>query len=205
MKAALCLAAVALAIVTIKIQHDRYAASVNTVTGADGYENLAKLRMKVAAPGVSSATGAGSQVDAVLRLVPNLNETSDFSDPIWPRRYAGLEDALGPIGVFNSWTSYRRFEFDENSAELRPSAAQLAADITAHLAENPTARLAIDGSSNMKSAEWRDLVLRERRVEVVRDALIQAGIPAFKIQVGAFGDPDLRRENQVEVLLITVR
>ncbi|MBP7063143.1 MAG: OmpA family protein [Ferrovibrio sp.] len=178
---------------------------MNSISNVHGAGDWTKLRINIAGPDAPSAAGAGSQLDAVLRLVPNLNTAGDFSDPIWPRQYAGLEDVLSPSGAFNNWTPYRHFEFDENSAELRPSAAQLAADITAHLTENPTARLAIDGSSNMKSAEWRSLVLRERRVEVVRDALIQAGIPAFKIQVGAFGDPDLRRENQVEVLLITVR
>jgi hypothetical protein len=41
----------------------------------------------------------------------------------------------------------------------------------------------------------------ERRVGNVRDALINAGVPAYKIQTGAFGDPQLRRSGRVAVLL----
>jgi hypothetical protein len=32
---------------------------------------------------------------------------------------------------------------------------------------------------------------------------MQAGVPAYKIQTGAFGDPQLRRNRRVDVLLKT--
>jgi outer membrane protein OmpA-like peptidoglycan-associated protein len=38
---------------------------------------------------------------------------------------------------------------------------------------------------------------------LVRDALIQAGVPASKIQAGAFGDTQLARDRRVEVLIRT--
>jgi hypothetical protein len=41
----------------------------------------------------------------------------------------------------------------------------------------------------------------DRRVGNVRDALINAGVPTYKIQSGAFGDPQLRRDGQVAVLV----
>jgi hypothetical protein len=40
--------------------------------------------------------------------------------------------------------------------------------------------------------------LRNRRVSAVRDALLQAGVPSYKIQTGAFGNPDLPRDRRVE-------
>ena len=36
---------------------------------------------------------------------------------------------------------------------------------------------------------------------VVRGALIVAGVPSAKIQTGAFGDPQLRRDGRVGVLV----
>ena len=53
---------------------------------------------------------------------------------------------------------------------------------------NPSARVAIDGSS-------------ERRVGRVRTALLDAGVPAHKIQTGSFGDPQTRRDGRVAVLV----
>ena len=45
--------------------------------------------------------------------------------------------------------------------------------------------------------------LSNRRVKAVRDALINAGVPAYKIKSGAFGDPQTRRDRRVEVLFNT--
>jgi outer membrane protein OmpA-like peptidoglycan-associated protein len=49
----------------------------------------------------------------------------------------------------------------------------------------------------------RNQDLSDRRVNTVRDALIQAGVPAYRIQAGAFGDTGLRRDRRVEVLIST--
>jgi hypothetical protein len=49
-------------------------------------------------------------------------------------------------------------------------------------------RVGIDGSN-------------ERRVVVVRDALIKAGVPSSKIQTGAFDNPQLRRDGRVAVVV----
>jgi hypothetical protein len=54
--------------------------------------------------------------------------------------------------------------------------------------QNPSFRAGIDGSN-------------PQRVNNVRDALITAGVPASKIQTGSFGDPQLRHNNRVVVLL----
>jgi outer membrane protein OmpA-like peptidoglycan-associated protein len=47
--------------------------------------------------------------------------------------------------------------------------------------------------------------LAERRVSAVRDALMRAGVPTDKMETGAFGDPQLRRDGRVEVLLLSAR
>ena len=45
--------------------------------------------------------------------------------------------------------------------------------------------------------------MTDRRVESVRLALINAGVPAYRIKVGPFGDPKSRHDHRVEVLFAT--
>jgi hypothetical protein len=54
--------------------------------------------------------------------------------------------------------------------------------------QNPSVRAAIDGPNPV-------------RVNNVREALIQAGVSPNRIQTGAFGNPQLRGDRRVEVLL----
>ena len=49
----------------------------------------------------------------------------------------------------------------------------------------------------------KDQDLSDRRVQAVRAALIDAGVPAYKIKAGAYGDPQTRRDRRVEVLFAT--
>lgn len=66
-----------------------------------------------------------------------------------------------------------------------------------YVKRNPSLTLGIDGYTGSR----RDL--NEQRVDAVRDSLIQNGVPSDRIKVGAFGDPKLRREGRVEVLIMT--
>ena len=56
---------------------------------------------------------------------------------------------------------------------------------------------------NPNGTDPRDQSLADRRVEAVRNSLIEAGVPANKIKSGAFGDPAARRDRRVEVLFST--
>ena len=94
------------------------------------------------------------------------------------------------------WSSYRDFWFDYDSAQLDNSDAGKIADVANYSRQNPTFRIAIDGATDPG-----DPRLGERRVGAVRDALIHAGVPAYKIQTGDFGNQQLRRERRVEVLV----
>jgi outer membrane protein OmpA-like peptidoglycan-associated protein len=69
----------------------------------------------------------------------------------------------------------------------------------------------------MSSLDDRDEIIAKqssmKRVDAIRDALIQAGVPAYKIHTGAFGEERLKcnesteacwqRDRRVEVLLST--
>jgi outer membrane protein OmpA-like peptidoglycan-associated protein len=70
---------------------------------------------------------------------------------------------------------------------MRSSEYGKVSDIVNYLNNNPGSTVAIDGTAD--------------RAESVRNALLQAGVPASKIQYGTFGDPKLQRDRQVQVLV----
>src|SRR2546426_8501556 len=118
---------------------------------------------------------------------------------------AGMRGAQSPLGRSQDqaadgerWSSYRDFGFDYNSFGIDATEAGKVTDIASYLKQNPSFRLAIDGA--MPAG---DVDLGDRRVDSVREALIAAGVPAYKIYTGTFGDPLLRRERRVEVLFST--
>jgi outer membrane protein OmpA-like peptidoglycan-associated protein len=106
----------------------------------------------------------------------------------------------GPVGIVDRWTSYRDFNFDRGRSELQASDADTVAEIASYSAHNPSLRIGIDGSMDAGNPR-----LAERRVSAVRDALMRAGVPTDKMETGAFGDPQLRRDGRVEVLLLSAR
>ena len=115
---------------------------------------------------------------------------------------AGTREAQGSLGRSQDqavggerWSSYRDFWFDYNSSRIDVTDASKVTDIAGYLKQNPSFRLAIDGALPAGDAD-----LSDRRIDSVREALIAAGVPAYKIYTGTFGDPLLRRERRVEVL-----
>jgi outer membrane protein OmpA-like peptidoglycan-associated protein len=98
----------------------------------------------------------------------------------------GATGAQGPGGP-GGWSAYRDIWFDANRSDLRASESGKIADIASYLNQNPNQQVAIDGTSD--------------RANTVRNALLQAGVPAYKIQYGTFGDPRMQRDRQVQVLV----
>ena len=86
------------------------------------------------------------------------------------------------------WSYYRDYTFNPNSNEILRSDGNKAKEIANWIDQNPSRQIGLDGSN-------------DRRVVVVRDALIVAGVPAYRLQTGAFGDPQLRRDGRVGVLV----
>ena len=117
-----------------------------------------------------------------------------YSGPAGATGAAGPQGAVGPTGAQGAsagnggWSSYRDYTFNVNSDDILRSDGNKAREIADYTNRNPSSRLAIDG-------------FNERRVNNVRNALIDAGVPAYKIQTGSFGDPQLRRDGRVAVLV----
>ena len=118
--------------------------------------------------------------------------------------YAGTTGLVadGPAGTVALWTTWCDFGFDRSEAGLPASEMEIISSIAAYLMQNPSLEVGIDGSMNSgASRSARDL--SDRRAVSVRDALLQAGVPAYKIRVGAFSNPDRRQEDEIQVLMKT--
>jgi outer membrane protein OmpA-like peptidoglycan-associated protein len=99
----------------------------------------------------------------------------------------GQQGPGGIAGAAGTWAPFRDIWFDTNRSEMRASEYSKVSDVVNYLNQNPNATVAIDGTND--------------RANSVRNALLQAGVPAYKIQFGTFGDARLQRDRQVQVLV----
>jgi hypothetical protein len=88
----------------------------------------------------------------------------------------------------NGWTLYRDFNFSGESDTIRDVDRTKAREVAQHMVLNPTMRVGLDG-------------LNQGRVSSVREALIQAGVPEWRINSGAFAEPHMRGTRRVLVLV----
>jgi len=105
---------------------------------------------------------------------------------------AGPPGPPGPAGPANHWFSYQEFSFDNKSYDITDAQADRVRQLAAYLKDNPSLRCGIDATD-----------ANDRRVKAIRDLLVQAGVPANKITVGAYGDKQYRRDGRVELLIGT--
>lgn len=71
--------------------------------------------------------------------------------------------------------------FDTNSAEVNDRGKRIVGTAASIVANNPDTRLTLIGRTDRIGAPPANLVLSERRAKAVRDALIDAGVPAARI------------------------
>jgi outer membrane protein OmpA-like peptidoglycan-associated protein len=119
-------------------------------------------------------------------------ELAGISGPAGATGATGPQGATGPTGARGAtaggWNPYRDYTFNVNSNDILSSDGNKAREIADYLNQNPSARVAIDGTN-------------QSRVASVRNALIDAGVPAYKIQTGSFDHPQNRRDGRVAVLV----
>ena len=119
---------------------------------------------------------------------------------------AGVVAAAG-----DSLELVNEFMFDYDRSDIRYSESRKPAEVAAYMSQNPSVRLGIAGYTDTQSTDQYNLPLSQRRVATVRDALIQAGVPADRIETGTFGtdrpmcnsstEQCSQREGRVEVLV----
>jgi hypothetical protein len=102
---------------------------------------------------------------------------------------SGVTGAEGQLAMAGSWSPYRTFNFSSYGNQIQSANSNYAREIAYYMGQHPSYIAGIDGSN-------------QNRVNSVHDALVNAGVPAHKIHVGGFGDPRLRSDDRVEVLLM---
>ena len=161
---------------------------------AMSFERKVKLPLVLAVAAVFAAGCASTRA-------PEPTAQSNWTGPAGPSGPAGATGPTGPQGAIGSmgaqgpaaatggtWSSYRDYTFNGNSDDIVSSDGNKAREVASYVNQNPSLRVAIDGFS-------------ERRVINVRKALIDAGVPANRIQTGAYGDAQARRDGHVAVLV----
>jgi|GEM_PF-1218291 len=135
--------------------------------------------------------------------------------PAGPVGPMGAQGPAGPAGaqaqVAKNWSTFRNFLFDFDKSAIRAKETSHISDIAAYLEKNPTARVGIDGHTDSRGTDLHNQGLSERRVNAVRDALVNAGVAAGRIHAGAFGESQVKctefteacwqRDRRVEVLI----
>ena len=182
------------------------------------------------APGMQGQVGmTGAQGSSGLTGVqgsPGLTGAQGSAGMTGMQGSAGMTGMQGPAGLTGAqgvsapspsplpaspWTSLRDIMFDFDKADIRYSEARKPGEIAAYVNQNPSVRLGIDGYTDSRGTSQYNLPLSQRRVATVRDALIQAGVPADRIETGTFGtdrpmcNPSIEqcspRDGRVEVLV----
>ncbi len=113
-------------------------------------------------------------------------------------RHAGPQPPSGGPAAAEPgvWTPFEEFWFDPLRADLRRADSGKVTEIADYLRRNPGQQVGLDGAR-----EPRNLELTQRRVASVRNALLKAGVPLYKIQSGYFSSSQPRRDSRVEVLI----
>jgi len=151
-------------------------------TGPAGYAGSTGDQGVVGAQGTQGSTTAGGAGE----IGP-----SGVMGEIGPKGETGEQ---GSTGMVNSWTTYREFNFDSQNDDIRPADMLKVSDIAAYVKQNPSLQIEIDDTGSGKA-----------RSNSVRTALIQAGVPSDKIQIGTFRDRKNRHNGGVEVLFKTAK
>lgn len=124
--------------------------------------------------------------------------------PKGPQGPPGVPGPGGPVGPpgnpgeVTRWTTYREVWFQPNAFHFQAQEDAKANEIALYLKEHPSLIVGIDASG---SAAEQDLCIR--RAELLRDKLIACGCNPGQIRIGTFGNPSLKRDSRVEVLVIT--
>jgi len=175
---------------------------IQGVVGSTGAEGPSREgpRGPVGATGATGAQGAtgftGSQGNTELAGVTGPAGRTGATGAQGQIGQTGAQGSGGsPSAAAGGWSSFRDFYFDFNQAELRSSDSSKVSDIANYLSKNPGQQVGIDGAGSSD--------LNNQRVSNVRSALLKEGVPAWKIQTGNFGNPQMYNNARVEALVST--
>jgi len=84
--------------------------------------------------------------------------------------------------------SFRDILFDYDKSNIRASESSKITDIVNYMTQNPSASLRIDGYADPRGTNQYNMVLSQKRVNTVRDALVKAGVAQSRIAPSHYGE-----------------
>ena len=154
-------------------------------------------------PGATGAQGPTGKTGAPGYALSGPPGEIGPAGPPGPQGSAGPSGAPSVTGIVERWTTYREFTFESTGVNIPASEIDRASEVAAYLVLNPSLDVGIDGTLDAGKYDRSACDLSILRAVSVRTALLQAGVPAYKIQRGAFADPDRRHDGQIQVLVRT--
>ena len=97
------------------------------------------------------------------------------------------------------WVALRQIHFTYDDPNIRPSEMKKISEIAAYLNDNPSSRLGIDGTTDLRRGTNKyNVSLSAQREANVRDALLRAGVPADRMQIGSYAAEPSQCTNRTE-------
>ena len=93
------------------------------------------------------------------------------------------------------WNAYHEFNFNQRSSMVTTADLRMSAAIAAYAQQHPSAQFRVVGYRDAGSG------MLSRRIDAARNSLIDAGVPAARIETNVLATPDLRRDRVVQVEL----
>jgi outer membrane protein OmpA-like peptidoglycan-associated protein len=181
------------------------AATLFAVAGCSSTQTSRKAHQDQASPPPASSAQTQTQAD----LIGPHGSTDRSGDPRVatsgnPARASAREPSRSPNdrqpAADARWTPIRVFWFQPEDAAISSSDAGKAAEIASYILQNPSMYVTIDSSIDPEDASPSESSIAIRRGKAVREALIEAGVPAANIEIGSFGDTPHRQSGRVPVL-----
>ncbi|MGH7388145.1 MAG: OmpA family protein [Candidatus Rokuibacteriota bacterium] len=101
---------------------------------------------------------------------------------------AGVAGAAGTKGEDARVIVVSDILFDFDKADVRPEEQAKIDQIATYLKENETLAIKLDGHADPRGTGRYNHALSNRRLDAIRTALVNAGVPAERIGTAPFGD-----------------
>ena len=115
-----------------------------------------------------------------------------------PAGPAGVAGIAGPAGQDATWPTVSDVLFEFDSAELTPDDAQRLSQVASYLKTHDNVIVRLDGHTDPRGTSGYNDQLSDRRVQAVHKALVDAGVPAERIDIMAFGERRPKCNEQTE-------
>jgi outer membrane protein OmpA-like peptidoglycan-associated protein len=180
------------------------------MTGAQGTPGMTGSQGSTGMTGSQGSTGlTGSQGSTGMTGSQGTQGSAGVTGAQGP---AGATGVRSPAVVGTNWSALKDFTFDYDRTDIRSSEQNQPSEIAAYARQNPGVRLGIDGATDLlRGTNQYNAGLSQRRISTVRDALIQAGVSADRIETGTFATQKAncndstercaQRDGRVEVLV----